>query len=48
MFHKSDLTEAAPSPSPWHEGELALQRHAGVVEQMDTVGRKFVRHFLLD
>ncbi|MQY49555.1 2Fe-2S iron-sulfur cluster binding domain-containing protein [Rhizobiales bacterium RZME27] len=34
--------------SPWHDGELELQRHAGVAEQMDTVGRKFVRRFLLD
>lgn len=36
------------SNSPWHEGELALQRHAGVAEHMDVLGRKFVRHFLLD
>ncbi|MCQ4629256.1 pyridoxamine 5'-phosphate oxidase family protein [Shinella sp. CPCC 100929] len=48
MFQKSDLSEATPAPSPWHEGELELQRHAGVAEQMDRVGRKFVRHFLLD
>ncbi len=47
-FRKSDATEAPPAPSPWQEGELELQRHAGVAEQMDTVGRKFVRHFLLD
>ncbi len=42
--HEAILT---PS-SPWHEGELELQRHAGVAEHMDTVGRKFVRRFLLD
>ncbi|MGF9566540.1 pyridoxamine 5'-phosphate oxidase family protein [Neorhizobium sp. JUb45] len=48
MPQKSDVIEAAASPSPWHEGELELQRHTGVVEQMDTVGRKFVRRFLLE
>ena len=34
--------------SPWHEGELAIQRSVGVVDVMDTPGRKFVRTFLLD
>lgn len=38
-----------PSPSsPWHAGELQLQRHAGVAEQMDPVGRRVLRTFLLD
>jgi ferredoxin-NADP reductase/predicted pyridoxine 5'-phosphate oxidase superfamily flavin-nucleotide-binding protein len=48
MLQNSEVIPAAGSSSPWHEGELELQRHAGVAEQMDTVGRKFVRHFLLD
>ena len=48
MVHQSEVAGTAASPSPWHAGELELQRHAGVIEQMDTVGRKFVRHFLLD
>lgn len=48
MFDTSEAAKAARSPSPWHEGELNLQRYAGVAAQMDTVGRKFVRHFLLD
>lgn len=39
--------ESSPS-SPWHAGELQLQRHAGVVEQMDPVGRRVLRSFLLD
>ena len=39
--------EFSPS-SPWHEGELQLQRHEGVVEQMDPVGRRVLRTFLLD
>ena len=34
--------------SPWHAGELQLQRQAGVVDQMDPVGRKVLRAFLLD
>ncbi|MFS2177885.1 pyridoxamine 5'-phosphate oxidase family protein [Rhizobium pisi] len=29
--------------SPWHEGELAMQRSVGVVERMDGPGRNFVR-----
>jgi len=38
----------AASCSPWHEGELTLQKHAGAVEKMDVLGRKFIRHCLLD
>lgn len=34
--------------SPWHAGEIELQRRAGVAERMDGLGRRFVRHFLLD
>lgn len=45
---KAQLENVSALSSPWHEGELKLQQHAGVAEQMDTVGRKFVRHFLLD
>ncbi|MCH4813701.1 2Fe-2S iron-sulfur cluster-binding protein [Vreelandella neptunia] len=32
--------------SPWHEGELALQRVVGVEQQMDGVGRKVMRPYL--
>ena len=39
--------ELSPS-SPWHAGELEIQRHAGVLEQMDPVGRKVLRTFMLD
>lgn len=35
-------------PSPWHAGELHVQQHAGVVERMDVVGRKFVRDHMPD
>jgi uncharacterized protein len=34
--------------SPWHEGELKIQRSAGVAERMDDIGKRFVRSFLLD
>lgn len=39
--------DVSPS-SPWHAGELQLQRQAGVVDQIDPVGRKVLRTFLLD
>ncbi|RDL48887.1 Flavohemoprotein [Ensifer sp. M14] len=32
--------------SPWHAGELAIQRSLGVVERMDATGRNFVRTFM--
>jgi ferredoxin-NADP reductase/predicted pyridoxine 5'-phosphate oxidase superfamily flavin-nucleotide-binding protein len=34
--------------SPWHEGELAIQRSVGVAEQMDAQGRIRLRKFLLE
>jgi ferredoxin-NADP reductase/predicted pyridoxine 5'-phosphate oxidase superfamily flavin-nucleotide-binding protein len=34
--------------TPWHEGELKMQRSIGVAERMDGIGRRFVRSFLLD
>ncbi len=37
----------APS-SPWHAGELKLQQHVGVAEQMAPVGQRVFRNFLLD
>ncbi|MCG5479798.1 pyridoxamine 5'-phosphate oxidase family protein [Sinorhizobium alkalisoli] len=35
-------------PSPWHEGEIAMQRLAGVEARMDEVGRRVVRDHLID
>ncbi|CAG4901376.1 2Fe-2S iron-sulfur cluster-binding protein [Paraburkholderia saeva] len=32
--------------SPWHEGELAIQRKAGVDKRMTEVGRRVMRDFL--
>ncbi|QGZ38542.1 hypothetical protein IP92_01122 [Pseudoduganella flava] len=34
--------------SPWHPGEVALQRAIGVAEKMDLVGRKVVRDHMPD
>lgn len=34
--------------SPWHTGELAIQRSAGVTERMDHVGRSHLRNVLID
>ncbi|ANM09785.1 MULTISPECIES: pyridoxamine 5'-phosphate oxidase family protein [unclassified Rhizobium] len=34
--------------SPWHQGELAMQRSVGVVERMDGPGRNFVRKAMLE
>ena len=42
---------AAPegdTPSPWHAGEVAMQRREGVAERMDSVGRKVVRPYMPD
>lgn len=34
------------NPSAWHAGELAIQRKAGVVAQVDALGREYVRNFM--
>jgi uncharacterized protein len=34
--------------SPWHEGELKIQRSVGVADRMDQIGKRFVRSFLLE
>ncbi|HET6307514.1 MAG TPA: pyridoxamine 5'-phosphate oxidase family protein [Rhodopila sp.] len=39
--------EAVPA-SPWHAGELILQRHVGAAEKMDDLGRRWVRDHLTD
>ncbi len=36
------------STSPWHDGEVALQRSAGVAERMADVGRRVIRDFMPD
>jgi ferredoxin-NADP reductase/predicted pyridoxine 5'-phosphate oxidase superfamily flavin-nucleotide-binding protein len=34
--------------SPWHPGELELQKAAGVAQRMDEIGRRVIRGFMLD
>ena len=43
----NSLRVADPT-SPWHAGELAVQRRVGVAERMDAVGRRNVRDHLMD
>jgi len=45
---EKNITPSPERPSPWHEGELALQRSVGVAERMDEVGRRIIRDYLLD
>lgn len=40
-------TLALPA-SPWHQGEIALQKQYGVEARMDEVGRRVVRGHLID
>ncbi|SAK68744.1 pyridoxamine 5'-phosphate oxidase-like FMN-binding protein [Caballeronia fortuita] len=44
----STLSDAAPvaTPSPWHRGEVAIQKAFGVAERMDGVGRRVVRDYM--
>lgn len=41
-----DNAQQKKPDSPWHEGELAIQRSLGVAERMDATGRNFVRTFM--
>lgn len=34
--------------SPWHEGEIALQKRLGVETRMDEIGRRVMRDHLID
>ncbi|MQW89301.1 pyridoxamine 5'-phosphate oxidase family protein [Sinorhizobium saheli] len=35
-------------PSPWHEGEIALQRRLGLEDRMDEIGRRVMRDHLIE
>ena len=49
MSDGATMTEAtAPQGSPWHPGETAIQRQAGVAERMEAVGRRAVRAAMPD
>jgi len=41
-------SSTGPELSPWHAGELQMQREAGVAERMDAVGRRVIRSHLLE
>ena len=42
------LTTATEGASPWHAGEQALQRQAGVAGRMEEVGRRVLRNHLIE
>lgn len=42
-----DRKDISASIAPWHDGELRLQRAAGVEEKMDSVGRRVLRDHLI-
>lgn len=37
-----------PTASPWHAGEITLQKKAGVFERMDEIGRRVLRDHLIE
>jgi hypothetical protein len=39
---------AIDEASPWHAGEIALQQTVGVVAEMATLGRQFIRDSMID
>ncbi|MGG6896635.1 pyridoxamine 5'-phosphate oxidase family protein [Rhizobium sp. BR 315] len=46
----TDLSTSDTSslPSPWHDGEIRLQRSVGVEARMNEIGRKVIRDHLID
>ena len=43
------MTQPKPeAPSPFHDGEVALQKTVGVAERMEAFGRRVIRDFLPD
>ncbi len=43
------MTQQVPEPpSPFHDGEVALQRTVGVAERMEAFGRRVIRDFMPD
>lgn len=43
-----DTRPAPAAPSPWHEGERALQARLGVRERMEKLGPRNIRRFMPD
>ena len=48
MSNTLPINDDASHVSPWHEGEIAIQSHAGVRDKMDFVGKMMVRNFMPD
>lgn len=48
MTRASSTQPTTLPASPWHEGELILQRQVGVATRMDDVGRRVIRDHLID
>lgn len=42
------MPDDASVPSPWHPGEVALQRRAGVAARMEEHGRRILRDHLIE
>lgn len=43
------MTQQMPEPpSPFHDGEIAMQRTIGVAERMESFGRRVIRDFMPD
>ncbi|HJR21439.1 MAG TPA: pyridoxamine 5'-phosphate oxidase family protein [Dongiaceae bacterium] len=42
------MSDIAEAPSPWHAGELAMQRSAGSAEKLATRGHLLLRDHLID
>jgi ferredoxin-NADP reductase/predicted pyridoxine 5'-phosphate oxidase superfamily flavin-nucleotide-binding protein len=45
---QTEAQTAAREPSPWHEGEIALQRSIGAAEKMAGMGKRVLRDYLID
>ncbi|BCQ26066.1 pyridoxamine 5'-phosphate oxidase family protein [Caballeronia sp. NK8] len=41
-------TASVATPSPWHRGEIAIQKAFGAHERMESVGRRVVRDYMPD
>lgn len=43
----SGMTSVSGAPdSPWHAGEVAMQRSVGMAERMESIGRKVLRDYM--
>ena len=45
-FFQSRRAVGTPAESPFHAGEIAVQRRAGVAEEADSIGRRGIRRHM--